>query len=80
MYTKLDTKLCYLGPNKLYRYRKHAFCVLSTEIRSARFVAAYFLLQQQNAQIYSRFDDAQMHVYGVNSQTALLFLRNRCGC
>ena len=35
-----------------YWHRKHAFCVLSSEIRYARFVIIYFSLQQWNALIY----------------------------
>ena len=51
----------------MYRHRKHAFCVLSSATKSARFVTVDFLLQQKNAQISSRLDDAKMHVCGVNS-------------
>ena len=46
--------------------RNHWFCVLLNEIRSARFVVVYFLLQQWNAQIYSWLAAAKKHVYSVN--------------
>ena len=45
-------------------HRKHAFCVLSSATMSARLVVVYFLLKEQNAQIYSRLDAAKTHVYG----------------
>ena len=48
-----------------YRYwhSKHVFCVLSNEIRSARFVVVYFLLQQWNTQVQFRL----AAVYNVNT-------------